>query len=407
MTTIGIIGAGPAGVTAALEAQKHGAHVLLFDSNPSVGKKLLVTGSGRCNLTNAQAKPNSYNTQQLNVVESVFAQLDHLGLLHYLDELGILTYSTDDGWYYPVSNSAANVVEILASHLSKAKIDLRLEHKVSRIISQKRGFLLQFHTGQPTVFVDKLIIAAGGKAYPALGSDGSIFSILETMGHEILPVYPALAPIIVPSKQIKPFFGARTDAQLRLYENDKLLGETVGNIIFTKTGINGPGVMDLSHLVSQYGTGKITLTINFLAKYQQQFEELLSRFAQTSISIRALVGSVVPNKIGNHFLDLLHFPADTVMDQLKESDRHKITKSLSSYRVDVEGVRGFDFCQASTGGISLKDVHETTLESKNLPGLYFAGETLDVNGPCGGYNLQWAFSSGFVAGKHAATTNGG
>ncbi|MCD4673592.1 MAG: aminoacetone oxidase family FAD-binding enzyme [Anaerolineaceae bacterium] len=400
MLKLGIIGAGPAGIIASLEAKKLGADVLLFDSNEVVGRKLLVTGSGRCNLTNTRAVSEKYHASPISVVESVLSQFSHDDLIHYLHEMGILTHATSDGWVYPLSYSAANVANIFNAHLNDRGIERYLSHKAQHILPQKQGFLIQFSTGQPTVFVHKLLIASGGKAYPSLGSDGSMFTALRGLGHEIIPVQPALAPLVVPEKAVKSIQGVRTDAGIRLFENAKLLGESFGNIIFTKGGINGPGVMDISYLVSQYQ--KPCLKINFISGHEPALKEIFQRFAKSSMPLQSSLGAVVPTKIAAFALKSSGLRTDVAMSDLCHKDLGRIMECLSAFTLEVKGVRGFEYCQLSTGGIALNDIDPRSLESRVQPDLYFAGEILDVIGPCGGFNLQWAFSSGAVAGRWAA-----
>jgi len=400
---IGVIGAGPAGIFASLEARKANAEVLLFDSNEIIGRKLLVTGAGRCNLTNENAFSNKYIANPLSTVNAILNQFGHPELLDYLHNLGVFTQSTSDGWVYPLSYSAANVADILAAHIIDSDIKVNLSHKVSRIILQKHGFLLKFSTGQSTLFVDKLIVAAGGKAYPSLGSDGSIIPALQNLGHEIHPIQPALAPLVIPNNIVSPIQGVRMDAGVSLFSNCKLIGHTLGNIIFTKNGINGPGVMDISYLVNQYKNSRLEVKINFIAGHENTLNALLARFADSSMPLQSVLGAIVPPKISLFTLNNLGLTTNTMMKNLHQNDSRRIMEFLSSFSLKIKGVRGFQYCQLSTGGIPLLDVEAESLESKKIPGLSFAGEILDVHGPCGGYNLQWAFSSGFVAGRHAAS----
>lgn len=402
MQKIGIIGAGPAGIFASFEAKKSGAEVSLFDSNDVVGRKLLVTGAGRCNLTNTQASGEKYHAHPKSSVESVLQQFSHTDLLNYLHGLGILTQATPDGWVYPLSYSAANVASIFTAHLQDAGVSLLLAHQVKHIITQKQGFLLKFSTPHAALFVNKIIIAVGGKAYPSLGSDGSFFPALQELGYEITPVHPALAPLIVSQKAVSAIQGVRMDAGIRLFDNRKLLGETRGNIIFTKGGINGPGVMDLSYLVPSHKNANLEVEINFISGHESSLKVLFTRFANSSIPISTMLGAVVPSKIASFILKTINIKPDRNLASLANKEIKRIMECLTAFSLNVEGVRGFEYCQLSTGGISLNDVDPRSLESKLHPGLYFAGEILDVHGPCGGYNLQWAFSSGVVAGRHAA-----
>lgn len=402
MSRLGIIGAGPAGMMAALEARKKGREVVLFDANDRVGRKLLVTGSGRCNLTNAAAAPEKYHSSSLAVLQSVFSQFSYQDLMRSLHEMGILTQTTADGWVYPLSYSAANVADIFAAHLEDAQVQVKLGHKVTEIIPGKAGYLLKFAAGQAPEFVEQCVLASGGKAYPTLGSDGSLFSVLQRLGHAIVPVHPALAPLRISQKTFQAIEGVRVDALVRLLADNQPIGETSGNIIFTRGGINGPGVMDLSYLVNQYPRAKLEVEIDFLADHQSALKKLMQTYAHSTMPVRALLGAVIAPKIAESVLQDLGFSQNKVLCDLSPKDFDRIYRKLTKARATVDGVRNFDFCQLSTGGISLKEVQPDSLESRLLPGLYFAGEVLDVNGPCGGYNLQWAFSSGVVAGRSAA-----
>jgi len=233
---VGIVGAGPAGMMAALEAAKRGARVLLFDRNQIVGRKLLVTGNGRCNLTNVHVAPDRYTCADPAFLEGALGAFGRQHLLAVLHELGVLTYATPDGWTYPLSNSAAAVVDLFAAALDQAGVDVHLQTKISAIRRTRGRFLLQAGAPSHTHSVDRVIVAAGGKAYPALGSKGECFPILKELGHTIVPIRPALAPIRAEVKQFHKLQGVRLDVGLALYQGEKKLGETVGNLMFTQFG---------------------------------------------------------------------------------------------------------------------------------------------------------------------------
>jgi predicted Rossmann fold flavoprotein len=258
---------------AALEAAKQGARVLLFDSNPMIGRKLLVTGNGRCNLTNAHVAANRYACADPAFLEQALAKFGHEQLRAALRELGIPTYATHDGWCYPLSNAAATVVDTFAAALELAGVEVYLRHKIVRIQRAKGKFDLgaDCPDGARTYTVERVIVAAGGKAHPALGSKGECFPLLAKLGHTVVPVRPALAPIRAEVKQFHKLQGVRLDVGLALYQRNKKLGETVGNLLFTQFGFSGPAPMDLSHLVSTHLVGghegpSLQLTINLIPR---------------------------------------------------------------------------------------------------------------------------------------------
>jgi len=401
MKRIAVIGAGPAGIFAALQAARSDNEVHLLDSNQQVGRKLLVTGSGRCNITSRDLIPARYSSSKPDFVRRVLEKFDQNRLLDYLNELGIYSYSTDDGWVYPISNSAANVVSLLLAHLNAARVNLHPGTIVTDIQPDPNGFFLFSDPGFfPTVF-DRVIIASGGKAYPELGSRGTLFPVLAHLGHTVQPIFPALAPILTDRKPIQKLKGVRLDAGVKLFARNKLLGETIGNIIFTDWGINGPGVMDISHLAAQNPNLDNYLVLDFLLPHGKDFSMPKENRNLKAIAFSVLLGSALPAKLVQLIFTNLNVPLDASMEELGERNVRRILQGLTEFKVQVKGTRGFEFSQASTGGVYPGEVDEESLQSRLLPGIFFAGEVLDVVGPCGGYNLQWAFSSGFLAGCSA------
>jgi predicted Rossmann fold flavoprotein len=408
MGKVGIIGAGPTGMMAALEAAKRGTRVLLFDSNPMVGRKLLVTGNGRCNLTNANVAADRYTCADPAFLEQALAKFGHEHLIAALRELGIPTYATHDGWCYPLSNSAATVVDTFAVALKLAGVEVHLRHKITHIRRSKGKFALEADVpdGARTYTVERVVVAAGGKAHPALGSKGECFPLLEELGHTVVPVYPALVPIRAEVKQFHKLQGVRLDVGLALYQGDKKLGETVGNLLFTQFGFSGPASMDLSHLVSTHlGSGhegpSLRLTLNLIPYHLKELRQLVARRRAEPIPVRVVLGAVLPVKIPPVFLPLAGLSPDVRLNQISNRDLEKLLDLLTGISVKVKGTRSFKFSQLSTGGVPVTEVIPSTMASRRVKGLYLAGEVLDVVGPCGGYNLQYAFTSGAIAGMAA------
>jgi predicted Rossmann fold flavoprotein len=399
---IGIIGAGPAGMIAALQAARGGCDVSLLDSNPQAGRKLLVTGAGRCNITNQHIHAGRYSGTNPSEIARALARFDQSNLRSYLDDLGILTYATADGWVYPISNSAANVTALLSAHIHQAGVHPYLNTTVRDIHYGDTSITVITDQPSQDFNFDRLIIASGGKAYPNLGSRGSLFPILSRLGHTILPVLPALAPVLTDTKRIHKLQGVRLDAAVSLHGPEGLLGQAVGNIIFTEWGINGPGVMDLSHLVARNDGQDLSIHINFLPHHEKQIKELITGSKLGSIPLSTLLGSILPARLVLKIYQTLGLPAGHTAAELGTNQVERILRMVTGFKIGVKGTRGFEFSQASSGGVSLDEIDPDSMQSKILPGIYFAGEVLDVVGPCGGYNLQWAITSGYLAGCAAS-----
>jgi predicted Rossmann fold flavoprotein len=396
--TVTIIGAGPAGMTAALFAARNNFHVRLIDSNPIVGRKLLVTGSGRANLTNQQMDASRFTCSDPAWMRALLRKFGYTELIEFLDSIGVLTFATPDGWCYPVSESAQTVVDTFWNALNLANMELLLNTKVTAINKEHgKDFNFTLASGEITS-CDHLILAAGGKAYPTLGSRGELFDSLEQLGHTVLPLTPALAPVTCDMRPFKKLFGVRLDAKAKLFESRKLLAETKGNLIFTQWGLNGPAVMDLSHYVSARPGKELELRLDLLHMHTQKLFGLFENQRRTHTAVRILLGSVLPPKVAPVVLAMVGLSPDVTLNNLHETQIEKLFDLLANLPFKVTGVRGFEFCQVSAGGVPVSEVDPLTMHSQRVPGLSLAGETLDVIGPCGGFNLQFAFSSGAIAG---------
>ena len=371
----------------------------LIESNASVGRKLLVTGAGRANLTNRLVSAERYTCADLAWMKSVLVQFGHSELIAFLESIGVLTYSTADGWCYPLSESAQTVVDAFANALDQAGVNVLLDHKTTSIHKSRNGFALTFKTQQP-LECECLIVAAGGAAYPTLGSRGVLFPALKELGHTINPVIPALAPVTCDMHAYEKLQGVRLDAQVRLYENNNLLAETTGNLIFTSWGLNGPAVMDLSHHISSRPGAKLRLTLNPLFSSEPALRELIHRQRNTPTPLKVILGAVLPPKVAPVMLPMAGIPASAKLNEVSDKELEKLFALLTAIPFKVTGVRGFEYCQVSAGGVPVSEVDPLTMRSRVVPGLSLAGEVLDVVGPCGGYNLQFAFSSGAIAGMN-------
>ncbi len=404
---IGIIGAGASGIFAALTAAQGGAHVSLFDHNAEIGKKLLVTGSGRCNLTNAALSPEKYTCADQSWMQTFLQAFPLQALLAELDALGIPTHHSDDGWYYPLSDSAHSVVDILRQALLARGVELRLSTQVEDFWQQGSGFTVRFPSGEParTQSFNRLVVAAGGKAYPALGSRGELFPTLTRLGHSVVPLVPALGPLTLQLGAWKMLQGLRFDVKTGIWAGDELFGESFGNVIFTAWGMNGPGVMNLSHLVARRPGLKLSLSLDFGAAFGQEWERRLAK--DNPVTLKAVLEAFFSPKAAEFFLAQAHIPPEARLRELSRAQAQQLSSTLRATRLPITGIKGFEHSQVSAGGVPVGEVDPRTCQSRLISGLYLVGETLDVVGPCGGFNLHFAFGSGCLAGRDLSSLSAG
>jgi len=251
--------------------------------------------------------------------------------------------------------------------------------------------------------VDRVILAAGGPAFPQLGARDNCYTILKQLGHAIEPKKPALAPLLTEAGVFHKLQGVRLDVGVKLLVNEKIIGQTMGNIIFTSWGLNGPGVMDISYLVSQNSQMSLELELDFLPYHFSDLQKGIIQFENQAIPLASILESVLPFKVVKFILDQCHLSVQKSLLDISKSEIEQIFYTLRHQKVTVNGTKGFKESQVSIGGVPLHEINPTSMESMIIEGLFLAGEMVDISGPCGGFNLQWAFTSGFVAGNHAGS----
>ncbi len=393
-----IIGAGAAGLTAGIYAAKSGRSVLILDHMKKPGKKILVTGNGKCNLSNQLQPADAYRGMDPDFIKSTLSRFGLIETLAFFKNLGICTKSKN-GYLYPLSEQASSITEALCDELNHAGVKIHTEIHVSHIY-KNNFFTLQTQNSEYTC--ESLIIAAGGCAASKQGSDGSGFSLAKELGHNIITPLPALVSLISDDKRFKVISGVRREVKAVLLAGGHEYKEA-GEIIFTDNGISGIPVMQLSRFASQslFENKKVIMTLDLFP--DNSFDEL---FHMIWLQRKNNPGKTAENLfrgICNHKLVYLAFlecgtaPAIPGFS-LQKDDISKILKYLKSFPVSITGTGDFEQAQVTMGGVDTHEVSAKTMESKLISNLYFAGEILDVDGTCGGYNLQWAWSSGAIAG---------
>lgn len=390
MKKVVIIGGGASGMMAAIQAARTGAAVTLLEHNEKPGKKILATGNGRCNLTNLVQEPSRYRSSQPDFPWKIITQYPLEDTLAFFSELGIYTKDRN-GWVYPYSDQAAGVAQVLELEARHQKVKIKTTEEVTDILREDGQYLVKTATWQYPC--DSVIISCGSSASNVEGSSTTGYELAEKLGHTVVKPLPSLCGIRGKDNYYAKWAGSRMDGRITLEIDGKTVGEEQGEILFTEYGISGIGVFQLSsYAVRGTDEGKIA-TYHLDLMPQLTKEELVKLLldrqqAGSYKNPQELLIGLLPRKM----IDVL---------VKKTYEPEKIAERLKDWQVPVKGAYALQQAQICSGGVDPRELTEQ-LESRLHPGIYFTGEVIDVDGPCGGYNLQWAWSSGAVAGRAAA-----
>ncbi|MCI9378487.1 MAG: aminoacetone oxidase family FAD-binding enzyme [Eubacterium sp.] len=404
MKKVLIIGGGASGMAAAIAAARNGASVTILEHMDRIGKKILSTGNGKCNYTNHRQGLRFYRGENPAFVLPVFRQFGFEETVAFFRELGIYPKERD-GYFYPASGQAASVLDALRMELRRLRLQVVTGCNLTSV--QKEGAFFKAVAGTKAYYADCCIFACGGMAFPKSGSDGSAFSFIRQFGHTFVQVVPALVQLKASQPFFKSIAGVRTDASVKLYVEQKLVCEDRGEVQLTDCGISGIPVFQVSRYAAKaLGRGeRVHAALDFVPFLGNGdlFWEVKGRFMRGDgkTAEEALVG-LFSKKLIPVFLKQNGIILKGDAAAVPEGKLRALCGYLKEAWVDIIGTKGFEAAQVSAGGIDTREICAETMESVLEPGLYFAGEVVDVDGMCGGYNLQWAWSSGYVAGSHAA-----
>ena len=408
-----IIGAGASGLMAAATAASKGARVALLEHKDDIGKKILATGNGRCNFTNTDMSVNKFHGSKA-LIKNGLSQFDHADTIRFFKGLGIPAYD-NAGYIYPNSRQAASVVAAFRMELMRLHVDVktgvniteikpgRITAKDTKTAANPSCYCIQ--TDKGSFKSKRLIIACGLTASPKLGSDGSLFRMIEALGHHIQKPLPALCGFSGEGLNFKKITGVRCDATVASVIDGQMTEQNTGELQLADYGISGIPVFQISSLISRaLNKGqRVEVIIDFLPTFSDDelYGYIRDRSSKTTDnrSLNEMLNGLLNNKL---LLELIHksgVSPDKKGRLLTEDDCESLTRSIKHTAVSVRKPRGVEFAQVCAGGIYTKEIDVRTLESKIHPGLYFCGELLDVDGICGGYNLQWAWTSGYIAGE--------
>lgn len=400
METVVVIGGGAAGIMAALTAAEvPGRRVLLLERQQRIGRKLLATGNGRCNLTNTGASIDNYHGEQADFAAPALSKFTPQDALDFFHGLGLMTVEEYGGRVYPLSNSANSVVDVLRFALEKRGVEVRCACPVRAIARRDRGYTVV--TDEGSLAADYLIVACGGAAGAKLGGVMDGYELLKPLGHKRTALHPALVQLITPPEYPRALKGVRADGSLRLLSGSETLAQGDGELQFIDNGLSGPAAFDVSRAAATAGEG-LTLSVNFFREYSAgQVLTLLKqrRDSYPQLESAQLFTGMLHNRLGKMLVKYAGLPQELPLGKLSNTQLEQAVRSATDFRLKLLGTEGFDHAQVTAGGIKTTGFNPETLESWFMPGLFVCGELLDVDGDCGGYNLQWAWSSGRLAGR--------
>ena len=404
MRTVAVIGGGASGMMAAVTAASEGARVILLEHKDRIGKKILSTGNGRCNFTNIHQEPICYHSEDPMFPWEVVEKFNAQAVISFFLQLGVYSKNRN-GYIYPNSDQASAVLDAFRMELDRLKVEIRTGVECREIRPGKKGFTIL--TDQEPVRADRVILCAGSKAAPTTGSDGSGYDLAKKLGHRILPVLPALTALKCEEKFFKSIAGVRANGSVSIWSDGECIAKDTGEIQLTDYGISGIPVFQVSRYASKllYEKKETDAVLDFMPDFTKtQTDAFLRARAKTRPDKSAemfLIG-LFHKKLCDLWIRLSEIPRQRKAGELTEDEIARLTDLIKEFRVRVRETNPYDKAQVCCGGVDTREVDPETLESVYVPGVYFAGEILDVDGMCGGYNLQWAWASGYVAGRAAS-----
>ena len=405
MKNVIVIGAGASGLIAAIYAKSKGNNVILLEKNEICGKKILATGNGRCNFWNEDQRLEHYRSSNFEKIEKIINNKNREEILKFFEKIGIEP-KIKNGYYYPNSNQAISIKKALELEAQKQNVIIKTDSEVVDLKKEKDDFKVILKNGQE-IISNSVILATGSKAAPKTGSDGIGYQICKKFNHTIVKPLPALVQLKADGKFLKDWEGIRTDVLIKLYENGKKIGEEIGEIQLTNYGISGICVFNLSGRVSRglNDNKKETVKINFLNSLNinlpKDFIEWMNKrnLLVKDRSIFELLEGVLNYKLVNVLLKKSKINNNMKWEELSLSSKNDLAENITSFKLDIIGTNSFDKAQVCSGGIPLNEIDVNDMQSLKVKGLYIIGELLDVDGDCGGYNLEWAWITGMIAGS--------
>lgn len=408
MSKILVVGGGAAGMMAAVTAARRGKNVLLLEKNEKLGKKLFITGKGRCNLTNSVEVEELFNAVVSNpkFLYSSFYSFTNEQVIGFFEELGVKTKVERGGRVFPESDHSSDVIRALEQEMKRLGVRISLGTEVKEILTEDgRAKGVRLSSGR-TIAADAVIVATGGISYPSTGSTGDGYRFAQECGHKVTDLSPALVPMEVKEWYAKELMGlSLRNIGIRITDGKKKLYEEFGEMLFTHYGVTGPVILSASSIVGKkLKEHPLTLHIDLKpALTEEQLDKrVLREFeANHNRQFKNAVDSLFPAKLRPVAIELSGIPEEKKVNEVTKEERLHFVRLIKDFSMTLTGLRGYHEAIITKGGVSVKEIDPGTMESKLVKGLYFAGEVLDLDAVTGGYNLQIAWSTGYLAGANA------
>jgi hypothetical protein len=399
---VAVVGAGAAGLAAAISAARRGASVAVLERLPTIGKKLLATGGGRCNLLNDRLSASAFTSTEPALVSSILGRFGGAEIRAFFGGLGLRLQTDDAGRVYPVTNQASSVLKVLELEISRLGIAIETRFEVDRIEVPGGHFRIRAAAGRK-IEAGAVVLAGGGRSYPALGSNGSCYGLAASFGHRIVPPVPSAVPLVVKSRMCHLLQGQRLRARVEGRVGGRTVQRAEGELLFAQYGLTGTAILDVSESLSlalnRDGRTDVSVVVDLLPF--MTVEELSGEFERRMAAGWApkdLMSGLLPEKFSLVLPQLLQETGLGVDRAVAAGAAARLAATLKAREFQVQGTRGWNEAEFTAGGVDAREVRPGTLASKLRPGLYLAGEVLDVQGGRGGFNLAWAWASGIVAG---------
>ncbi len=408
---LAIIGAGAAGLMAAIFAGRHSKEsagalrVCALEGAAKLGAKILISGGGRCNVTHDVVLPEDFNGGNSRNVAKVLRSFDVPKTIQFFEEIGVELKREENGKLFPVSDRARSVLDAMLQATSDSGAEILSQHRLVGMQQEAGGFALHLKDGRE-LHARKVVLATGGLSIPKSGSDGAGYEFARSLGHTVTRTLPALVPLMLPKGHfLTGLSGLSIETQLTIsLPSGKVIRREVGSLLFTHFGLSGPVVLDISrHLLDAPANAR--LTMSFINREPGELDNSFLREARINprLSIHSLLQRYLPERMSMSVLEhVIDVEPSTMLTRLPKEKRELIIRSLTELEVPIAGDRGYDYAEVTAGGVPLDEVSVGTMESRIVKGLYLCGEILDVDGRIGGYNFQWAWASGRLAGIAAA-----
>jgi predicted Rossmann fold flavoprotein len=401
MKHIAVIGAGASGIMASLFAAKDNTKVTLFEKQNKIGRKILNTGNGRCNISNKYIDVSHYYGHNPKFILNVFSSFGFRETIDFFESIGLPVVEEDEGRLFPSSMQASSVVEILNYELIKKDIDIRLNRKVEKIFYTENKFKLMT-AGMEEYFFDSVILSAGSSAYTELGASNIGYELAKSMGHKIYEPFPAILPINIPLKALHTLEGIKWNCKISVELKGKIISGSTGELLFTKYGISGPAALGISRSVNQHILEKNIpcIIIDFFPELTEQAltEKLQNLWIDPDKNISLSLAGIIKKRIPEVLLQLADIDPYKKVKILSSQEKLYIINIFKSLRLTPGNPRSFKEAVVAAGGVDVDEINPARMESRILKNLFITGELLDIDGESGGYNLQFAWSTGALAG---------